>query len=314
MAKQGQGGAKPLIVKRVVEGGHGGHHGGAWKVAYADFVTAMMAFFLLLWLISSASEETLKGLSEYFSDDTVNVGTPGGMGGALHGLDVVPNPNVPAPSSPLNMQPTVPFSPTEEEIDSREVNMADGATGGLDAALSDAAFEAERERREQAAFEAAEEGIRETLDATPELRRFKENLAIDQTPEGLRIQILDREKSAMFPVGSDQMYGHTGKLLAVVARAVAGLPNRVSVRGHTDSLAFAPGASYDNWRLSSDRANSTRQALVEAGLGPGRIAEVVGKGNAEPLPDSGADDPRNRRISVVLLHDRSTAPAKGKEE
>jgi chemotaxis protein MotB len=222
----------------VVEGGHGGHHGGAWKVAYADFVTAMMAFFLLLWLISSASEETLKGLSEYFSDASVNIGTQGGVGGMLHGVDVVPNPNVPAPSSPLNVQPTVPFSQTEEESDSRQVNLAEGADG-IDRRLSDEAFEAERERREQAAFEAAEEGIREALEATPELRRFKENLAIDHTPEGLRIQILDREKSAMFPVGSDQMYGHTRKLLEVVARAVADLPNRVSVRGHTDSLAFA---------------------------------------------------------------------------
>jgi chemotaxis protein MotB len=313
VAKQGRsgaGGARPLIVKRVVEGGHGGHHGGAWKVAYADFVTAMMAFFLLLWLISSASEETLKGLSEYFSDASVNFGAPGGMGGPLHGLDVVPNPNVPAPSSPLNVQPTVPFSPTEEESDSRQVNLADGAEG-VDATLSDDAFEAERERREQAAFEAAEQGIREALDATPELRRFQENLAIDQTPEGLRIQILDREKSAMFPVGSDRMYGHTRKLLEVVARAVADLPNRVSLRGHTDSLAFAPGAAYDNWRLSSDRANSTRQAMVELGLGADRVAEVVGKGDAEPLPGDDPHDPRNRRISVVLLHDRSGRPSDG---
>jgi chemotaxis protein MotB len=289
--------------------GHGGHHGGAWKVAYADFVTAMMAFFLLLWLISSASEETLKGLSEYFSDASVNIGTQGDVGGMLHGVDVVPNPNVPAPSSPLNVQPTVPFSQTEEESDSRQVNLAEGADG-IDGRLSDEAFEAERERREQAAFEAAEEGIREALEATPELRRFKENLAIDHTPEGLRIQILDREKSAMFPVGSDQMYGHTRKLLEVVARAVADLPNRVSVRGHTDSLAFAPGAAYDNWRLSSDRANSTRQAMVEAGLGPRRVAEVVGKADAEPLPGDDPHDPRNRRISVVLLHDRSAPTPK----
>ena len=184
------------------------------------------------------------------------------------------------------------------------MNLADGSSG-FDAGVSDEAFEAERERREQAAFEAAEAGIRAALDAAPELRRFKENLAIDQTPEGLRIQILDREKSAMFAVGSDQMYGHTRQLLEVVARAVAGLPNRVSVRGHTDSLAFAPGAGYDNWRLSSDRANSTRQAMVAAGLGPGRVAEVVGKADAEPLEAADAHDPRNRRISVVLLHDRS---------
>ena len=157
-------------------------------------------------------------------------------------------------------------------------------------------------------FEQAAASIERALAETPELRRFEHNLAIDQTPEGLRIQIVDRDQSAMFPVGSDQMYPHTRELLGVVARAVAALPNRISVRGHTDALPFAPGAAYDNWRLSSDRANSTRQAMVAAGLGPGRVAEVVGKADAEPIEAADAHDPRNRRISVVLLHNRSARP------
>lgn len=297
---------RPLVVKRVVEGGHGGHHGGAWKVAYADFVTAMMAFFLLLWLVGSASEDTLKGLSEYFTNATVNVGPPGGLGGILNGLDVSPNTNVATPSSILQGRPTLPSA----EADGREPSLAEQAPR-LTPELSDELFEAERERRERARFEEAEAEITAALDASEELRRFKEHLAVDQTPEGLRIQILDQEGSAMFPVGSDRMYDHTRGLLDLVARAVAKMPNRLSIRGHTDSLPYAPGASYDNWRLSSDRANATREALAGLGLAAGRVAEVTGRADAEHLFADDPQDARNRRISLVLLNERGRGGSGG---
>ena len=144
-----------------------------------------------------------------------------------------------------------------------------------------------------------------TVEADPELRAFRDRLAIDLTEEGLRVQLLDGEQLAMFPVGSAVMYPHTQRLLELVVAAVAAVPNRLSIRGHADALPFAPGADYDNWSLSSDRANATRRVMLAAGLEPSRVAEVVGKGDGEPLLPQHADDPRNRQISIVLL--RQTA-------
>jgi chemotaxis protein MotB len=297
----GRGGERPLIIKRVTVEAHAGHHGGAWKVAYADFVTAMMAFFLLLWLISSASEDTLKGLADYFNDAKLNDGRPGGQDGFLSGRTIMPN--VATPPSVTILEPPIPFQSGSPEAEEAELLAAQlGITG----AISDAAFEQERARREQALFDSTKEAITATLAHTPELSRFAENLLIEQTPEGLRIQIVDRENAPMFPIGSDQMYPHTRKLLAVVAQAVADLPHRLSIRGHTDSLPFAPGLHYDNWRLSSDRANATRRALIELGLDTARVADVTGKGDGEPLARDNPADPRNRRLSLVLLHEPGT--------
>ncbi len=311
--------SRPLVVKKVVEGGGHGHHGGAWKVAYADFVTAMMAFFLLLWLLSTSSEETLKGLAEYFSESIAQTGPPGGVGGALQGLTVIPDAVPRTPSSLLDLQPTISVRRSDRS-DQQEVELgradaaersADGeAESGSEAAGEEAA-EAARRRRDGERLDAARAAIEAALSSTPDLQRLKESLVFDRTPEGLRIQIVDREQYAMFPLGSDVMYPHTRRLLAVVAQAVRDLPNRISIRGHTDARPFAPRAGYDNWRLSSDRANATRLALLEVGLAPDRIAEVVGRADAEPLVPADPHDPRNRRISLVLLNDRGAADPPG---
>jgi chemotaxis protein MotB len=297
------GGPRPIVVRRtIVAGGHG-HHGGAWKVAYADFVTAMMAFFLLLWLISSASEDTLKGLADFFSNATVNIGPPGGVGGVLDGMTVLPTAVPPLPTSPFDRPPELPARPEDDEA------VEAGLPAGEDAeALSElaAAGRADARSRERDGFDRARAAILAALQVEPGLRGLKDNLLIEDAPEGLRVQILDRERLPMFPVGSDRMYPHTRRLLEVVAQAIAGLPNRVSLRGHTDSLPFAPGAGTDNWRLSADRANATRLAMTEAGLDPRRVTEVVGKADADPLLAASPADRRNRRISVVLV--REAAP------
>ena len=294
--------ARPIIIRRVQASGGHGHHGGAWKVAYADFVTAMMAFFLLLWLISSASDETRKGLAEFFSNATVNLGPPGGVGGFLDGMTVVPSSVPPLPTSPFD-RPQLP-TPSEDEAPPESMGSPEGEPiAATDDLMAVARAEAARaaDGLETSRFERAKATILSALQTSPDLRGFKDSLLIEQAPEGLRIEILDRAQVAMFPVGSDVMYPHTRKLLQLVAGAIAELPNRVSIRGHTDALPFVPGAAYDNWYLSADRANATRLVMVGAGIDPKRVAEVVGKGDAEPL-GGGADDPRNRRISVVLLH------------
>jgi chemotaxis protein MotB len=303
----------PIVIRKIVEEGGHGHHGGAWKVAYADFVTAMMAFFLMLWLLSTADEQQLKGLAEYFSDAAENKSQPGGMGGILEGVSIA--------TDDMALQlPISPFAPahlpttaTPRELDPDAFTLDLAAEHRLrhgeepPAELDDASFEAERRRREQVAFDAAKAAILNALSDTPELVAFTESLIIDDTPEGLRIQIIDREQTAMFPTASAELYDTARQLIGLVARSIEALPNRLSIRGHTDSRPFAPGARYDNWRLSSDRAHATREALVGAGVAAERIAEVIGRADAEPLVEDDPFDARNRRISLVVLRQDDAA-------
>ena len=304
----------PVIIKKVIEEGGHGHHGGAWKVAYADFVTAMMAFFLMLWLLSTSSEETLKGLAEYFSEAEQNTGEPGGVGGFLDGTSVIsPEIVVTAPTSPF-ATPSMP-SPSEaqEDVDSFDMDFGSASLESvedLSDLASDAALAAESQRREDEQFEAAKAAILTSLQGTPDLAEYSDSLMIDQTDDGLRIQIVDQAEAAMFPGGSATMFDHTKKLISVVVEAVSSLPQKLSIRGHTDSTPFAAGSGKDNWSLSSDRANATRQALVEAGLPSTRIAEVVGKGDSDHLLEEAPLDPRNRRISLVLLRSELTTSSR----
>ena len=305
----------PIIIRKVVEEGGHGHHGGAWKVAYADFVTAMMAFFLMLWLLATADQQQLKGLAEYFSDATAVAGAPGGAGGLLDGITIVTDEmTIQMPMSPF--APAVPpltssLQPPDPDAFTLDLASEYGAAHGLElelrGELADEAFEAERRRREQAAFDAAREQLLAALSAAPELARFADSLLIDDTPEGLRIQLVDGDQTAMFPTASAEPYPAARELVGLVARSVESLPNQLSIRGHTDSRPFAPGTGYDNWRLSSDRAHATRLALVEAGIAPGRIADVIGKADSEPLVPDDPTDARNRRISLVMLRAEESA-------
>ncbi len=308
-------GNQPIVIRKIVEEGGHGHHGGAWKVAYADFVTAMMAFFLLLWLIASANKATLEGLSRYFSESDLNVGTPGGSGGLLDGITLTPGQSASqTPISPFQMSVTVPTADSEQppsfelDLSRAEGEAGDGAVDG------DGLLSAERQRREQESFDRAKAAILNAIAATPDLEKFRDQLVIDETPEGLRIQLIDRNRSAMFPAGGARMYPHTRKLLRLVAQAIKGLPNKISIRGHTDATPFAARSDYDNWKLSSDRANATREELVRLGLEPQRIAEVVGKADTEPFITEDPRDPRNRRISIVLLHAGQRADGPGNHD
>ncbi len=303
----------PIVIRKVVEEGGHGHHGGAWKVAYADFVTAMMAFFLMLWLLATADQTKLKGLAEYFSEAKAQVGTPGGAAGLLDGITIASDEmSVQLPPSPfVATTPPLTAAPAEPEPDAFAIDLAAEhlAAGGelRPAELPDAAVAAEHRRREQAGFDQARAALLEALGQSPALLPFAESLLIDDTPEGLRIQIVDRDQTAMFPSASAELYPAARELLRVVAQSLAALPNRLSIRGHTDARPFAPGVRYDNWRLSSDRANATREALVGAGVAARRIADVIGKADADALIEDDPADPRNRRISLVVLRQPETA-------
>lgn len=333
---------QPVIIVKKKGKGHGSHHGGAWKVAYADFVTAMMAFFLLLWLLNVTTDDQKKGIAQYFTPESVSRSTSG-SGGILGGSSMAPG-AMPRDSAGLVMG--IPLAPTGEQSDQdapdqtkppENVKNPDPDAEELAAAIKDSdtdkASDKDKDKdndkdlqgltkdelqkaladKEEKEFKQAEAELRQAIQDVPDLRPLQQNLIIDKTPEGLRIQIVDQQKNAMFPVGSPNPNPQMEALMGLIARVVKTLPNPISVTGHTDSLPYPPGAQYTNWELSSDRANASRRALLAGGLTPDRIKYVTGKADTDPLFQDAAD-PRNRRISIVLLRDvplDGIAPAAG---
>jgi chemotaxis protein MotB len=306
-----------IIVRKVIEGGHGGHHGGAWKVAYADFVTAMMAFFLLMWLLGTTSKAKLEGLAEFFTDpNSVSLLPPGGDAGILRSTSILePSFIQQPPSSPFHM---VPRPAQGEQVEIELLDRVAEAFGPVGDVVADNMRQDRpadpRQPEDNSGFERVEEQIKDAFAARKDLADLRQQLQVSHTKDGLRIELLDRETVAMFPSGSDQLSPEARKLLEVVMAAVAASPNRLSIRGHTDSRPFASGAGMDNWRLSSDRANATRAALMEMGLADERIAEVIGKADTEPRLPARPEDPSNRRISILLMAETGgagTAPSSG---
>lgn len=293
---QPQAEAAPTIVIKKVKKVAGGHHGGAWKVAYADFVTAMMAFFLLLWLLNVTTAEQKRGIADYFAPSAASR-SESGAGMILGGRTMITDgsrisdkgvPSVTmaiAPPNAESMKLDKTHEPaTEEEIDKKIAE------------------------REQQAFEEIERGLRQEINNSPELVELAKNILVDMTPEGLRIQIVDQQNQSMFPSGSTQMHERTKLLLQKVAHVIEKLPNKVSITGHTDALPYRGDGNYGNWELSTDRANASRRALTESGVPAPRIAQVVGKADQEPLISADRLNPSNRRIAIVLLREAKINP------
>ena len=290
--------AQPIIIVRKKKGGGGGHHGGAWKVAYADFVTAMMAFFLLMWLINTTDPEQKKGIAEYFAPASVSE-TTSGSGGILGGTALGDD----GPKSSGSMAVIEQLAP-EAPPNAAET----GPSSNLSSA-SDAALEAEMRRREAEEFASAAESLRQAMQSMPELAELSKQLIVDQTPEGLRIQLVDQEGRSMFDNNSARPNARAQVLLRAVARVINQLPNRISITGHTSATAGSGRASAaGDWTLSSERANASRLVLQGAGVDADRVYSVAGKAGSDPLYP---DDPSlagNRRIAIVLLREAPVLP------
>jgi chemotaxis protein MotB len=290
-----------VIIKKVKKGGHAGHHGGAWKVAYADFVTAMMAFFLLLWLLNVTTDVQKKGIADYFAPASVSR-SESGAGGILGGKTLVEdgsqvsNSGVPSVVVAIMPPPGRKTDETQREPDEKEIEK--GAEKKI----------AEREAK---AFKEAEAALHQVIDDVPELAELKKQIVVDMTPEGLRIQIVDKENQSMFPTGSAQMTDRTHLLMQKIAQVIGKLPNKISISGHTDATPYKTETGYGNWELSTDRANASRRALMDAGLKADRITQVVGKAEQDPLLPKDVFNPSNRRISIVLLRDAPLATPPG---
>jgi chemotaxis protein MotB len=300
---------RPIIIKRIKKSG-GGHHGGAWKVAYADFVTAMMAFFLLLWLLNAVTEEQKRGIAQYFkptiapqnqqSQQAILNGQPAVMT-AVEGAsaaqaqvevedaedDAEDNPSKPSDDNPV---PAEPEQKAEKPVDVKEAQEVVA-------------------KAEQQQFADVKQKIEQQIQQDPGLADLKNNIDIQQTPEGLLIQLLDKEKVSMFPSGSASMNDRSRQLLSLVAHVVAPLDNKLSISGHTDATPYQGKADYSNWELSTDRANAARRALVTAGVDDHRIENISGRADTEPKVKDNPTSPENRRISIVLLRDKPIAAA-----
>jgi chemotaxis protein MotB len=293
-------GDQPIVIKKVKKGGGEGHHGGAWKVAYADFVTAMMAFFLLMWLINTTSPEQKRGIADYFAPASVSA-TTSGSGGILGGTSLGSDGDKSQGSASVI-----------EELSPASKNPDDGkATDASKAAAQDASTEAMREalkKRDDAAFASAAQSLRQALQDMPELAELSKNIIVDQTPEGLRIQLVDQEGRSMFNEGSAQPNDRAKLLLRAISKVINQLPNRISIYGHTSA---SPGGAKPegDWTLSAQRADASRRILQGAGVDRDRIYQVSGKATSEPLYPDDPMLPGNRRIAIVLLREAPVLPS-----
>jgi chemotaxis protein MotB len=284
--------ARPIIiVKKKVNAA--GHHGGAWKVAYADFVTAMMAFFMVMWLVASLNKEQRSAMFKYFNNPSMEEGHsvkaapgqsgPGGastsvikLGGGLDAPKAVIDPHKPAPRADI-----VADRPATAEAK-------------------------EKERKEKQQLESLLEELKKAISLGQALEPFKDQLLLDITPEGLRIQIVDKQNRPMFDAGSSALKDYTTQILLDVAKYLNTVPNRISLSGHTDATPY-PGTTkfYSNWELSADRANAARRALIAGGLDEQKIARVVGLASSVLFVKDEPLNPINRRISIIVMTRRA---------
>lgn len=278
-------------------------HGGAWKVAYADFVTAMMAFFLLMWLLNMTTEEQKTAISNYFDPTRIQASqSESGSGGVMGGLTMTTEGAKTSENSPIIPPQTDPNTIARKVSDlgkSKNDNGQDSVEERIKEILR---------QKEQEKFEQKAEELRQAIQDNPELAEMAENLIIDVTPEGLRIQVIDQDGKPMFPSGSAKMFSKTQKLMSKIGEIINSMPNELSIRGHTDSVPYGKGATYTNWELSSDRANSTRRVLKESGIPAERLNNVMGKADTEPLIKENPADAQNRRITIMLLKEELTNP------
>jgi chemotaxis protein MotB len=284
-----------VMIKKVKKVVGGGHHGGAWKVAYADFVTAMMAFFLLMWLINTTSPEQKMGIADYFAPASVsqsNSGSGGILGGTSLGQD-----GAKADGSARIMQNSAPQSESSED---NPESASSKASQSAEAKAAQAA--------EQASFQSAALSLRQAMQSMPELAELSKQVIVDQTPEGLRIQLVDQEGRSMFESGSARPNERARILLRAVTNIVDQLPNRVIIAGHTNVSDAGAGMSDGDWGLSSGRADGARRVMQQFGMDMDRVAQVTGKANSEPLYPDDPTLPGNRRISITLLREAPVLP------
>ena len=274
---------KPIIIKRIKKVS-GGHHGGAWKIAYADFVTAMMAFFLLMWLLGSTTQGDKEGIAEYFKTP-LKIALAGGAGSG--------------DSSSI-------IKGGGEDLSRRMGQVKRGDIEEIKRTINLEAAQAERQRLELEQFKNLKKRIEQVIEANPSLTNFKKQLLLDITTDGLRIQIVDEKNRPMFSIGKAELQSYTKDILHEIGKMLNEVPNRVSLSGHTDATPYPSGEkSYSNWELSADRANASRRELIAGGMDSDKILRVVGLSSAVLFDKEDPFSPSNRRISIIVMNEKA---------
>ena len=276
---------RPIIVKKIKKGGHAAHHGGAWKIAYADFVTAMMAFFLLMWLLGSATKGQLSGISDYFKTP-LKVALMGGEGAG---------------------DATSIIKGGGEDLTKATGQVKRGADQDKSQFAPDRDLAKKMaEQIELEKLQQMKEKIENIIENNEKIKPFKNQLKLDITSEGLRIQIVDEKNRPMFDSGRAELKPYTREIMAGIADVLNDMPNRVSLSGHTDATPFpSKYGTYSNWELSADRANASRRELIKDGLKAEKMMRVVGLADAVPLDPEDPYDSSNRRITIIVLNKRT---------
>ena len=271
---------QPIIIKRIKKGGHA-VHGGAWKIAYADFVTAMMAFFLLMWLLGSTAQGDLKGLSDYFTSP-LKVALSGGSGAG-------------------NSTSMMPGGGTDLSRSAGQGKPSGSAPAPTKKQVAEAA-KAEVAKQDSKRLSALQAKIEQLIADTPKLNEYRSQIRMEVTPDGLLIQIVDDQNRPMFASGSASVKSYMRDILREIGAALNGVENRVSLAGHTDATPYSGGnGGYSNWELSADRANATRRELVAAGMPDDKLARVAGLAATSLLDENDPKSPANRRISITIM-------------
>ena len=271
---------QPIIIKRIKKGGHAAH-GGAWKIAYADFVTAMMAFFLLMWLLGSTAKGELQGIAAYFSSP-LKVAMTGGDGAG-------------------NSSSVIPGGGTDLTKVHGQVKRSDSEQDKQRRASIDTA-RAERARQDAARIKALQSKIDAMITENTRLNEYRSQIRIDVTPDGLQIQIVDHQNRPMFDSGSALVKPYMRDILREIGAALGGVENRISLAGHTDAAPYGNSdRGYSNWELSADRANASRRELVSAGMPDAKLGRVVGLAASDLLEPDNPRAPANRRITITVL-------------
>ncbi len=280
-----------IIYKKVYIEGHGGHHGGAWKVAYADFVTAMMAFFLLLWLLGATTEKQRKGIADYFAPTIMDTRSAGVSGSGLLGGESLVSKNKLGPQASASIIQTTAMPSVGDG--GPQVGM--GPKGSL---RSREALAAEDKKT----FEAMRRTVLSEIAGSAELAKLANHIRFVMTSEGLRIDLVDDADYSMFALGTTTLQPEASDLIGLVAKSIAPTPNPIMIRGHTDAVPYGDPRAMNNWMLSSGRAEATRRRLSLGGLPEPRFNRIEGVADREPLVTDTPTDPRNRRVAITLLY------------
>ena len=292
----------PIIVIKKIQPGHGGAHGGGWKIALADMMTAMMAFFLLMWILGASQETQRKSVADFFTPSNstaqVQMGATAGSNGLFGGRSIIDPDGFPyTAKQTAMMQMVTPRSeggPTENEPSPNTENARD----------NDEQSKTEQKQATEAAdkanFDKMEKEVREQLAANPNLEQVQNQVQFVREKEGLRIEVIDKADFSMFPLGSTKLQPQAQALMTEIAKSLAGTDNKLSVRGHTDSVAFANKEGRNNWSLSAERAEATRATLEKSGIKPDRFTQIEGVADTAPYNPNDPKDPRNRRISITV--------------